>query len=232
MGPVLQDDALGGDAHLLHQVVLRFKLAVEGILCAVAVEGGRQIAGFERLRIHRGHAEPSVEGVDHACRRSVCRDGIQLVGDIVRVEGRSIDLPVKVEEKLAGLDASGGVAHHRDVVRVDAVSIRILSDKAHRAGYIQSSFPHRDSGDVWAEIVAVIVAGHVFGKFGLCWDVPFLPQVQHLDFGGVGCSIENGLVIFRLRQLAVQFVVFPLRLDAAAIVVSCREIGRGCQRIL
>ena len=151
----------------------------------------------------------------------VARDGIQLVGDIVRVEGRSIDLPVKVEEKLAGLDASGGVAHHRDAVRVDAVGIRILSDKAHRAGYIQSSLllgigpqtvvddecleaeapaggplwggcryscrapgmhrppaaqplpspaflPHRDSGDVRAEVVAVIVAGHVFGKFGLC----------------------------------------------------------------
>ena len=64
------------------------------------------------------------------------RDGIKLVGDVSRIERRGQHILVVVQEKLPGLDASGGVAHDCDVIRVNAVFIRIGTYKTHGARHI------------------------------------------------------------------------------------------------
>lgn len=41
MGPILQNDPFGKNAHILHQIILCLELAVEGVLGAVTVKSGR-----------------------------------------------------------------------------------------------------------------------------------------------------------------------------------------------
>ena len=82
MGPAVQDNASGGDAHAGNHFILPVELAVEGVLGAVDIEGRRQISLPEPIRIHIAHTEAAVEGIDHATGRGVCRNLIQFIGNI------------------------------------------------------------------------------------------------------------------------------------------------------
>ena len=48
--------------------------------------------------------------------------------------------PETIAPGTAAEDSTGGIPHHSDVIRVDAISIRILPDEAYRPRYIHRAF--------------------------------------------------------------------------------------------
>ena len=140
MGPAIQHDASGGNAHIPNHIILLLELAVEGVLRAVNVECWRQITLGQPVRVHVAHAEPPIERIDHARRRSVSRNSIQRIGYIAFIQSSAVDIFIVVHQKFARLNAACGKAHNCNIVRVNAVNIRILPHKADSPRYIQRAF--------------------------------------------------------------------------------------------
>ena len=124
----------------MDDVVLLLELAVEGVLRAVDVERGRQIALRQPRGVHIADAEAAVEGVNHACGGGVRGKGIQRIRHIAAVQRQAGHVLVVVHEELASLNAASGKAHHSDSVRVNAVYVRVFADEADGTGDIQRTF--------------------------------------------------------------------------------------------
>ena len=95
-----QHNPPGRNPDPLHQIILGLKLPVKRVLRPVTVEGRREVPRPQRLLVHRRDAEPPVEGIDHPAGGSLRRDCVQLIRNVVRVEGRPIYRPVVVEEEI------------------------------------------------------------------------------------------------------------------------------------
>ena len=116
------------------------ELTIEGILGAVDIEGRRQIALSQPACIHISHAEAAIEGIDHACGRGMGRNSVQLVRHIGAVQRRTGHIFVIVHQKFTGLNAACGKAHDSNIIRVNAVDLRIFADEPNGSRHIQRTF--------------------------------------------------------------------------------------------
>ena len=68
------------------------------------------------------------------------RNSIQRIGYIAFIQSSAVDIFIVVHQKFARLNAACRKAHNCNIVRVNAVNIRILPHKADSPRYIQRAF--------------------------------------------------------------------------------------------
>lgn len=129
----------------LHVLV---ELAVEGILSAVGVECGRDIACAELVHVVVRDAQPSIERVDHAYGADVCGDLVERVGPVLRIQSRAVCQSVEMQGFVTAEDTSGGESYRSSASRsaTGAPSFPLRNMKAPPGQIITAPFTAVPSG--------------------------------------------------------------------------------------
>lgn len=129
----------------LHVLV---ELAVEGILSAVGVECGRDIACAELVHVVVRDAQPFIERVDHAYGADVCGDLVERVGPVLRIQSRAVCQSVEMQGFVTAEDTSGGESYRSSASRsaTGAPSFPLRNMKAPPGQTITAPFTAVPSG--------------------------------------------------------------------------------------